>query len=227
MLLALAPLLFALTVLLFHSMSSGFNAFFQLGFQRLLAVHSLLVNATVNPAESFQSYIKFINGVEAVAMYVKSVQLLAPYLILNLLDEVLFFKLFGCLISLSIGVTLLAVGSKHPHAAIAAILAALVSAYFALLLWNIASLLSLETRMAQLVSVNVDAQLTSMYGSNWSLFLKAINGIDLAPRDLVNPSLFSMLYYVLVESRCRWILEVGLAFTASLSLAALIARKLA
>ncbi|MBS7288303.1 MAG: hypothetical protein KIH01_06050 [Candidatus Freyarchaeota archaeon] len=218
-------LLFVLSAFALQSMIANFSDYLLLGYQRVYAVCFLLSDAARDPTESLFDYNAFFSGVSALADYVKGPQLLAPYSLLNLLADTLFLKLAACIILLSAATVLMAPTIRNPRVALAAITVAIVAMYFAHSFWNLASILSLETRIVQLICVNVDFQLTRLYGSDWGIFLRLLHGINLSPRDLFNPSIFSVFYYGFAESHRSWLLEVGVTCTVASAIVALTAAK--
>lgn len=220
-------LLFILSAFVLQSMTSNLGDYSLLGYQRVYTVYSLLSNATRNPTESLFDYNAFFSGVRALADYVNGFQLLAPYLLLDFLADMLFLKFAVCILLLSAATVVMALAIRDPRMALAAITVAVVAVYFAYSFWNLASILSLETRIVQLICVNVDSQLTELYGSDWGFFLRLLHGINLSPRDLFNPSIFSVFYYSFAESYRLWVLEVGAACMTASALAALTAAKAA
>ncbi|MBS7248238.1 MAG: hypothetical protein QXN15_05775 [Candidatus Jordarchaeales archaeon] len=220
-------LFFIISAFVFQSMIANLSDYSLLAYQRVYTVYCSLSNATRDPTESLSDFSAFFNGVRALASYVNGAQLSAPYLILDFFGSTLFPRLMACLLLLSAAIVLMTLALRNPYMALAAVTVALVAIYFAYSIWNIASILSLETRIVQLICFNVDSQLTKLYGPDWSFFLRNIHGISLSPRDLFNPSVFSMFYLSFAESYRAWILEIGAACMAASALIALAAAKAA
>ncbi len=220
-------LLFIISAFALQSMTANLGDYSLLAYQRVYNVYYSLSNATRDPTESAFAFFAFFDGVRALANYINGAQLFAPYVILDFIGNTLFIKLAACILLLAAATVIMALAIRNPCMALVAITAALAAAYFAYSIWNIASILSLETRIVQLICVNVDSQLTRLYGTEWGFFLRTIYGINLSPRDLFNPSIFSMFYYDFVESYRTWILEVGVACTAASAIVASVAAKAA
>ncbi|MEM4949137.1 MAG: hypothetical protein QW392_07945 [Candidatus Jordarchaeales archaeon] len=149
-----------------------------LAYQRVHSVYYFLSNATRDPMESYSDFLAFFSGVRALASYVNGVQLCAPCAILDFVVNSLFFKFAACILLLSAAVVVATAASRNPYIALASLIVLVVTVYLSVSVWNIASILSLETRIVQLLCVNVDYQLTNIYGSEWGFFLKNIHGID-------------------------------------------------